>query len=201
MIEPSEMNIRPQKPIERRRSREPLASAGALAVVVTAAAGHWMPVHSTSAACAACRVGAGPRSSYSWPFPRAYLLNRAPSVCSQKLPGRHRMTEEYVNRRGDGMGAGALLPQPPGMASDAVVEVGRPRWPNGLDHGENRDNVVLVAGVADREAKSRPWDWKACRAALADGLDEPRPRAGGCARHFDGAAWLVAGWATRRRPG
>jgi transposase-like protein len=34
-----------------------------------------------------------------------------------------------------------------------------------LDGGEDRDSVELVAGAADRQAKSRSWDWGACRAA------------------------------------
>jgi hypothetical protein len=47
----------------------------------------------------------------------------------------------------------------------AVVKVERPAGPNDLDHGEGRGNVGLVAGAADRRAKSRSGDWKACRAA------------------------------------
>jgi hypothetical protein len=31
--------------------------------------------------------------------------------------------------------------------------------------GEDRGNVGLVAGAADRRAKSRTWGWKSCRAA------------------------------------
>jgi transposase-like protein len=53
-----------------------------------------------------------------------------------------------------------------------------------LDGGEDRDSVGLVAGAADRRAKSRTWGLEVLPRCLACGLDESRPLAGGCARHL-----------------
>jgi hypothetical protein len=76
-------------------------------------------------------------------------------------------TDENVNRGGGEEVAGGLLlaPQLPDLAARSRGQGGAPGWTNDLDHGEDRDSVGLVAGAADREAKSRTWDWKSCRAA------------------------------------
>ena len=46
-------------------------------------------------------------------------------------------------------------PQLPDTAAGAVVKVERPEGPNDLDRGSGRGSVGLVAGAADRRAKSR----------------------------------------------
>jgi len=80
-----------------------------------------------------------------------------------------RTTDENVNPGGPAGQAGSggwldrrscRVPRP-----GAAVKVERPEGPNDLDHGEDRGNVGLVAGAADRRAKSRIRDWKSCRAA------------------------------------
>jgi transposase-like protein len=89
-------------------------------------------------------------------------------------PAQHwihlRTTDENVNAGGPGVVAvGLLPPQLPGVAARNRGHGGAPAArsarTNDLDRGEDRGSVVLVAGVADREAKSRSWDWKSCRAA------------------------------------
>jgi hypothetical protein len=63
---------------------------------------------------------------------------------------------------GDGAAGGrsCLISRPA-----ATGKVERPAGPNDIDPGEDRCIVALVAGAADRLAKSRIWDWKSCRAA------------------------------------
>jgi Transposase, Mutator family len=76
-------------------------------------------------------------------------------------------TDENVNwPGGGGCGHGAAWPQlPDNRRPAASVKVERPEGPNDLDRGEDRGSVGLVAGAADRRAKSRTRDWKSCRAA------------------------------------
>src|SRR5208282_3620996 len=96
----------------------------------------------------------------------------------------------------EGCGHRAARPQLPDIRRPAaVVKVERPEGPNDLDRGEDRGSVGLVAGATDRRAKSRTRDWKSCRAALACGLDESRPLAGGCARRLSARrpGWLPGG--------
>ena len=79
-------------------------------------------------------------------------------------------TDENVNPGWAGVVAGGLLPpQLPGAAARSRGQGGAPAArsarTNDLDRGEDRGSVGLVAGAADRRAKSRAWDWKSCRAA------------------------------------
>jgi transposase-like protein len=78
-----------------------------------------------------------------------------------------RTTDENVNRMGWlGCACGlAARPQLPATAARSRGQGGAPGWTNDLDRGEDRGSVGLVAGAADREAKSRTWDWESCRAA------------------------------------
>jgi hypothetical protein len=50
---------------------------------------------------------------------------------------------------------GAARPRLPDVAARSRGQGGAPGWTNDLDRGEDRDNVGLVAGAADRRAKSR----------------------------------------------
>src|SRR5215471_10644554 len=77
-------------------------------------------------------------------------------------------TDENVNRmlwpggglRGDGWSAAAA-----GFRGRSHGQGGAPGWTNDLDRGEDRGSVGLVAGAADRPAKSGIWDWESRRAA------------------------------------
>jgi hypothetical protein len=101
--------------------------------------------------------GSGPRKRTGRKTGTAPRADFASTGC---ICGRMKMSTPVVGWRLGCSRRSCLI-----LRSDAVVNVERRVGRTTFDHGEDRGNVGLVAGAADREAKSRTWDWKSCRAA------------------------------------